>query len=419
MFNNSESSPSQSAEGSSSSEGSNKPQSFTEIEAMSGDDLEKIIPAIKETNKEPLQPEVKELEEDEDFEEEEVDSEEEVDEETSEDGDEDEEEDSEDAENEDAEEDTEEIFLEQTVNGKLKKFTEKQVRNIIASGAHTLEKATEFENHRIQVTKELDDVVKSIEVERQKISPVLEQLQKKNIEGAIGLLANEVGLDKLQVKRALIQQVAPVIFKRLGLPPEWVQKRLQEMAPQNRLDDAEEESSWAIEKAKKLEEASKPKPPTEDEIALGGFTDVRMQLGIGQKEFDRVLSFIERTEGSDVKVTASYFGEVCQMMRAVDRSVQAIKAVRPQLVNDRKFVDFIRVKAQKHLDWGVDKLARFVEKEARQRAETQKKREMDSLTKDISRKALKNQPKSSFENPGAKQKPMKFEDVDPDNFELP
>lgn len=317
---------------------------------------------------------------------------------------------------EEVEPDNEKVFLEQKVNGKVKKFTEKEVRQIIASGAHTLERAQQVDAYKAQVEEQANEYLGEIQRINSELAPVWKAVEENNITEAITLLASRKGTDKLQARRALVAQVAPVIYKRLGLTPQEVNERLQQNHVTNRLLDLQEEKDWMAERAKMLEESSKPKALTPEEEVNQTLAQVRMEHGIGKQELSRVLEFIEKNKGTDAKVTPEYISRVTLMMRAVDKSVQAIRAVRPALVTDQKFIDKVRVKAQQNPDWTVDKLARWVDKKARERATTQKAKEMTALQKDISGKALKNG-KSGFENPSAGQnKAQRFDEIDPDSF---
>lgn len=322
--------------------------------------------------------------------------------------------DDEEASEEESDSDDEEVFLEQKVNGKLKKFTEKEVRQIIASGAANLEFKKSVDEYKTKVVTEANQKLVQIEAINQSITPVWEQIEKGNLEEAFTLLTSQKGMNKLQAKRQLLSQVFPAICSRLGLPKEWVEKRLQVMSESNRARDLKEENDFYVQQNKELQEKGKEKPPTPEDQAMQGLSQIRMDLGIGKAELDRVLGFIEAEEGN-VKITPQYIGEVTLLIRAADKAVAAIRSVRPTLVSDNRFVDKVRLKAQKNPDWPVDKIARWVDKKARQRSETQKAKELKNLQKDISGKALRGG-KSGLENPKTGQKPQRFEQVDVEVF---
>lgn len=314
--------------------------------------------------------------------------------------------------------DDKEVFLEQKVNGKVMKFTEEEVRRIVASGAHNLEKMNQFETQKKQMMTSLQQKAAELSVFDAKISPIFDKVKKKDLPGAILDIAKEAGINKLDAKRNLLQAFIPVVAKRLGLPQEWVQTRLQEMKPHTEVWDRQEEAEFYKEEVETLRKQAEPKAPDGQQLAYQKIQDYQLDHGISKGELNWAVEFIEKSapEGQAAQVTPEMLRDTVLMRRITDKVFQAIRAVRPTLQEDEDFVDLAVAKVRKNPEWGVDRVARWVDKKARQRAATQSDDKMKSLQKDVSRKALK-EPKSRFANPNAGQKkPMRFADLSRDDL---
>ncbi len=327
------------------------------------------------------------------------------------------EEESEDEETQEESEDDDKIFLETKVDGKLKKFTKEQVTSMIASGWHTKERSEAVEGRAKQVETFLSTKVAELETANSEIKPAWEAIQKKDVRGAVEAIAEKAGMDVLQTRRTLVNQIFPEICQRLQLPPEWVQKRLQECAEQNKLLDLREEKDHLEGRAAKLAEANKPKEKLPEEVVKEKMFQLQVEHGISNAERNTAIDFIQTTKGDKEPITAEYLVEVVHMQRATNKGFAAIRSVRKNLETDNKFVDLVVKKAHKNAGWTQDRLVRWVAKKVRERANAQRTNDSNALQRDISRKVLKGNNKSRFENPNAGQKqPMRFEDIDPETF---
>ena len=72
--------------------------------------------------------------------------------------------------------DDSDVFLEQKVDGKVMKFTEEEVRRIVASGAHNLQKMQAFEQQRVSITKQLDAARAETALKESKINPIFQKI---------------------------------------------------------------------------------------------------------------------------------------------------------------------------------------------------------------------------------------------------
>ena len=307
--------------------------------------------------------------------------------------------------------DDSEVFLEQKVDGKVMKFTEEEVRRIVASGAHNLQKMQAFEQQRVNITKQLDTARAETALKESKINPIFEKIEKKDIGGAVLDLATHAGLNKLEAKRHLFASVLPVVAQRLGLEPQWVQSRLKEMEPHNRVLDVAEEAAYYKEQVEEAKKASAPKEATPEHLFLQQMQQLQMEHGVSKGEVGAAIEFLEAQGGSEIMLTPEMVVQAAIMRKTVNKAFEAIRSVRPTLEQDNDFVDLVVKKARLNPEWGTDRLARWTEKKARKRAEAQKSQKLETLQRDVSRKVLK-QPKSSFGNPNAGQKkPMRFIDL--------
>lgn len=405
-----------------------KPLSFKDVEDMPMHDLDSMKGDQAHTKGEADDEEDIDLE-DEDFDDD--DSGDDGEEGSEEEGESDEEEDSEPEESEDSDEDADGSFdfekvkkefdkdgnLTVKVNGENRKLSLEQAKNFIASGWHTRDKWQQLESEKKTWGEQSGRERAEIAFANSKITPIWENIKAKNIEGAILGLASASNLNSLDVRRQLREQLAPVVYQRLGLNQDQVSQLLKANEGRNAYLDGQEEVEFYRNESERLrterEKAAQPDPNKE---AVEKFRQLQTEHGISNGDLRWAVDFQQKNaqEGQQPDLRGETLVELVVRKRRCDMSIDAITAVRPRLVKDQKFVDRTVKKAIENPTWTTSDLSRWVYKQARAMNDPAKK--ATALAKDISKKALTHRDKRSFESPTASRKqPQKFSDLGEDD----
>lgn len=305
------------------------------------------------------------------------------------------------------------------VGGQLQKFTWEQMKNLVSSGAHH-RKQYDTEMQKIETKrKELIPKEKEIATIQREIGPVYKLVKEKDIEGAIYGLAKHAKLSTLQVRRQLREQMLPAIAERLGIDKAEIAERLKANEGRNTHLDTLEENSFFKSETERLAKESAPKPPDEKTQIQEAVRNLQLEHGFSRQQISWAVNFIEKEaekSGSEPSVSLDRMVDLIRGKRLAERSFDAVEAVRPELVEDNKFIDRVFRKAKKNPDWTTGRLARWVDKVARSDAAQRKDSEKKGLHADLGRKVEKSRLKSRLQNPsGAQNKAMKFSDFQSDD----
>lgn len=300
------------------------------------------------------------------------------------------------------------------IDGKWETKSLKEWRNVIASGAHNLKTFRAWEDRKAQEVKLIQEKAKEIGNANAKISPAWDKLKKNDVEGTIYELASSRGMNRLDVARRLREQMLPAIAQRLGLSEQDVRQRLTQMANYNQTLDIQEENEFLKSERARQAEANKSQGP--DPVAVEERNIQAMMIENGFSRSDIKFAYewlVERTpQGMQPNFTVDTLKEVITNRRFVMKAFDAIESRRPSLVEDEKFVDRTVRKLKNNPDWSIARLAAWVDKQARKAADGKKKQQVDELTRDVSRKALKGKGKDGFANPDVAQKrAFRFNDL--------
>lgn len=300
------------------------------------------------------------------------------------------------------------------INGKWEERSLKDWRNVIASGAHNLRTFKAWESQKEADLKVITEQRAQLGVANAKITPAWEKLKKKDIEGTIYELASSAGFNKLEVSRRLREQMLPAIAQRLGFSEQEIRQRLAQMEPHNRALDIQEENEYLRNESQRLAEASKPKEPDALALEERKIQDMMVDNGISKSELKWAYEWMHEKapQGMKPNITVETLKNTIMDRRFVEKAFDAIEARRPSLTKDEKFVDRTVRKLKKNPDWSVAKLASWVDKQARLAADEQKKQQVNELTRDVSRKALRTKGKDGFANPDVgRRRVMRFNDL--------
>ncbi len=300
------------------------------------------------------------------------------------------------------------------INGKWEERSLKDWRNVIASGAHNLKTFKAWEHQKQADLKVIDETRAQLGVANAKITPAWEKLKKKDVEGTIYELAQAAGFNKLEVTRRLREQMLGTVAQRLGLTEQEVRQRLTQMEPHNRALDIQEENEYLKTESQRLAEASKPKQPDALALEQRKIQDMMVEHGISKSELKWAYEWMHEKapQGMKPNITVESLQNTIVNKRFVEKAFDAIEAKRPSLAEDQRFVDRTVRKLKNNPDWTVARLARWVDKQARTVANDQKKQQVNELTRDVSRKALKTKGKDGFANPNvSRNKAMRFNDL--------
>lgn len=408
-----------------------KPMRFEDLDGMSLDELSGATPRKEQAKPNEADEEASEdiddedddagLEDDEDADETDVegDSEEEVEETDDEDElDDDETEDEEDEADDVGDEDKKVHKVK--VNGELKTYSLRDLKNIASSALHTLKNRQDFESHIANERAVLGRAKGELTLASQKLGPAFELLKGKKIEDAVFHLAEEAGISSLEMKREYRKAMLPQIAQWLGLSQEQYQAAMTRMAPNHKVWEIQEENEYLKEQSSKAAKAAEAR--SKQTQANSG---VQEQLNkfiathdVTKKEMRGAYEWLVQVDGSEEKITPDRIQETVLTRRACDTAVEAILASRPRLVKDQAFVDRAAALCLKHPGKSVSEVAKWVHKQARKMKEKQSQGAEQSAIKDLSRKALRGGGKSSLQNPrsGAQRKPMSFRDLDPEGL---
>ncbi len=300
------------------------------------------------------------------------------------------------------------------INGEIKKLSFQEMKNLVSSGWHTKERYQTFQSEKAQWDETLNKSRAELSLANTKITPVWEKIKKGDIEGSVLELAKAKGLNSLDVRRHLREQMLPVVAERLGLPPEQVKELLERNKARNQFLDVHEENEFykqeTLRHKEEQEKAAKPDPSRE---AVEKFRALQVEHGVSNSDLQWAVGYQRKVtpEGTEPDLRGDSLIKLVLQKRRCDTAIEAIISVRPKLVKDATFVDRVVKKCVDNPGWQTSQVARWVYKQARKMSDPSKKSE--SLAKDISKKALQGKSKASFENPNASQKrPMKFSDLE-------
>lgn len=335
------------------------------------------------------------------------------------DDDEEDEEDSEKDKKEEGDDNSEEEELyEVKVNGKIKKYSLQSLKNIAASGIHTLERKQQFDAEMKQ-TKEAMDIYKAqIATAKIKIEPIYEEMKKGNIKGVVSALVQNTGKTRLEAERILRDQMLPVVARRLGLNSEQVNTLLERNKAANAQFDEREKNAFLEEEIARRDEIAN-RPPVKDESAevMAEIHKFQVENNVTHSEFQDAFNFVLNNihNGNKERITVDEVKGVALKRKIVSKVFDAIELKRPKLIKNDKFVDRIVRRYERNPEWTTRQLGRYVERQARKLSEKEGKSKEAALTADISRKVINSNLKSRFESPGEQKKPMKFSDFSSDD----
>jgi hypothetical protein len=397
-----------------------KPKTFRDLGGLSDEDLTKLAPKAPEPKAKAPVADSDDDDDDLDDEAEEIneDSEdEEGDEELYDDEDSDEDEEAE--EESDDEVKDKEFLIEATVNGVKQKFTKEQVRTILSSAVHTQENRRQWETKVKVKEQELGEKVAQLTVADQKITPILEKIQKKDIVGSLFALAQEAGISTLEARRALREQLAPTILGLAQMTPE-----------QRRGFELQEQNEFLQEEYNRL--TKKPTNTQPDEVAQAQqrLLEVQREHGISNTELVDTKNWVVDNvlKGDDQKLTLELIVDAVQTRRAVDRAISAIKMRVPSLIKEERFVDQIVKKAKENPSLSMIELGRFANKRAKRLKESNAAKQVvkeDEVKRTLSQKVLRTKDRQSLQSsPSSEKKVKSFRDMrqlmdDPEGMDLP
>lgn len=302
------------------------------------------------------------------------------------------------------------------VNGKEREYTTKQMRQMVASGAHLVEKRQEFEAEKVRHYADFRENAAKLTEANELVTPIYNALKEGKIEEAIIETGKFKGLSKLDMRRKLVTSMIPVVAQRLGLSQQQVSDLLNARKSHNDYLDNQEELAFLKEEKSKPQKNDEASEDAEAEKAVQKF---QIQHGVSDHELRNTISWLKQNnyKGRENEITLEVVQGTIQSSRIVDKTFTAIEAVRPSLKSNSKFVDRVIAVAKQKPDWTVGKLARWVEKQARKGAATTQNEgsEEKELQKAVSRKVLKQGSQSALTKSSQgsqKKKPVSFRDLD-------
>lgn len=301
------------------------------------------------------------------------------------------------------------------VNGKLKEYTLKQMKQLVSSGAHLVETRQAFQTEVSKVQAEIVQEQTKLKGIADNINPAWELLNKNDVEGSFLELAKVKGVSKLDARRQLRRQMLPVIANMLGLSQQEVTQRLTQNAERNRVLDTQEENEFL------KSDRDTPPPKKEEGAEVAGAEAVKafqIEHGVSKGEMTKAVDWLLQNKlgGDGSKLSLDEVSKTVLQGRVVDKALEAIQAIRPRLIKDQKFVNRVVKKLSFNPDWSVARAARWIKKTVRTETEGQKDSEAQKLAKDVGRKVLQGKPKTELTKPGTQQKkPMSFRDFDDEN----
>jgi len=311
----------------------------------------------------------------------------------------------------------EEQIHEVKVNGKVKKLTLEQMKNLVSSGMHTLETYQQFEQEKAAADTELKKKREFLDFANEKITPAWTALEKGDIETALLHLASVKGTSKLEVRRKLREAMVPVIGARLGLSPQEIQQRLTANQPRNSVWDTQEENDFLkSERETALKEQPKAQAPDPKQDAEAQLKAFQAKNGVSDWEVRHGVKWLldHGTKEADLSIDSVW--NVVQQRRIIDRAFDAVRSVKPSLEKDEKFIDRVVSKLKNNPSWTIPDVARWVRKDLK-KAASKKAQNLEGtalkLAKDIGGKVLNSGAKSRLENPSSQpRKLMSFRDYE-------
>lgn len=299
------------------------------------------------------------------------------------------------------------------VGGKDRKFNRQQIESIVASGAHTLEYRQAAQREIEGTKKQLKQIHEKFQEVNEKITPAWEALQNKKLQDAFLELASAAGENRLEIKRRLREEMIPVVADYLGINMDWVRQRLQEPSLRAHHDwlNTKEENEFLKQERSRSTKAEPAKKEAESQ-GKAQMRAIQIQFGIPDSEVKRAVNAcLEAGEitGQEPDFPVRAVVGKLQLISAVDKSVDAILATRPQLAENPKFVDSIIAEVRKNPAMKPFELARIIRKRAKKIAS----KEAETLTREVSRKALRGKDQSALAPNKAQptRRIMKFSDI--------
>jgi ribosomal protein L39E len=288
-----------------------------------------------------------------------------------------------------------------TVNGKEKKFTVAELKNIAASGAHTLEVRQKLTQDIQKITREKEQISKADEI----ITPAYRAIKEGKLEDAFLEIASSAGKSKLEVKRELREQFIPVVAEWLGLDAKWVAERLNH--PQIRqhhdiLKTKEENAHWKSEAER--QKAAQAKSAKQNK-QIPGFAEMRKiqsERGFSDSAITEAVKLLKESgevAGNEPAFPVEKVVGKLEDIRAVDRAIDAISAIKPKLVENEKFLDGVIAQIRRNPDLDNAALGKLIRRSAETFASKQVEDEATQLTKEVSRKSLQGKDKSRLKAP--------------------
>jgi hypothetical protein len=292
------------------------------------------------------------------------------------------------------------------VNGKVRKFSLEQLKQIASSGWHNKEQYDAFQTEKRGFEEVKASQMAELTALNARVTPIYEALKAKDSKTAIIEIAKTLGGNRLEVERRLRQQLFPQFVDFLGLDPEAVKALVAKRQPyiKNRFLREEQE--------RERTQAEKNRKPKELEEAERTILGLQAKHGISRQEMQDSFEYAAKAlyNGDGDKVTVEDLERVTLTRRTVTRACDAIALRRPRLLKDQKFVDATVKKLHENPTWSTESLGRWIEKRYRKLSG---KRDETALARDVSRKVLKTGQESRYKSPSEqKKKPMKFSDLD-------
>lgn len=304
------------------------------------------------------------------------------------------------------------------VDGKVRKYTLSQLKNMVSSGEHTLAKRREFDAFVAKTNNEINTRAQKFQEIDRMVTPAFEHIKAGKIDEAIYAIAETAKMSRLDIKRTLLKRFIPVVAARLGIPQNVLDQRLLAMESHNKVIDTEEENQFLKSEGEKAR-AQRDKKPDPTSVKSEKLRGLQLEHGISAKEIDQVGDWLIHQYGDVSKIPPhqpEQLVDIALKRRYCEKAIEVIAQRRSRLLKDQKFVDRTVRKLVNNPTWTTQRLGRWVTKQARLLSESAKPNE-SSLHKEISRKALKTSDKARYQSPKRTQtKAMRFSDIGSDDL---
>lgn len=299
------------------------------------------------------------------------------------------------------------------VDGQQRRFTWDEIKRVVSSGTHNSEWRRKEEQRLGGIQNKLVTDLSMVSVVNQRLQPAWQEVEKGNIEGAIISLAEVSGKNGLEVKKSLISQMMPVICARLGITKEWAEQRMKERSEHIRMMDIAEENEFLKRTTTRLEEnqrqpkAGKPSPR---ELVLGA----AHKYSVAPQDIDKTAKFLlqEEFKGREKELTLDIIGARAAETKIVERAIDALMSVSIQHAKGGKVRDRVLRRAMQEPSLTIPELAQIARKLIRKEKTKLREKEAETLTRDISGKALQGRDKAAFQTlPSGQKKPLSFKDL--------